>query len=50
MRRCAWCDRVWTAAGWHEPTPEAEAEADYETATICPDCKDALVKLGLSAS
>jgi hypothetical protein len=46
-RRCAWCNRVWTAEGW-EDSPEAEA--DYETSTICPDCVDSLTKLGLTAS
>jgi hypothetical protein len=39
VRRCAWCDRVWTNAGWAE---SASAEPDRETATVCPDCNATL--------
>jgi hypothetical protein len=47
VRRCAWCNRVWTADGWQELVEE---EADRETATICPDCQERLKELGLSAT
>jgi hypothetical protein len=47
MRRCAWCERVWTSEGWqHSPYV---SEADRETSTICPDCAEALVARGQSA-
>jgi hypothetical protein len=43
VRRCAWCDRVWTGDGWRG-TP-GEPDHEHETATICPDCADDLTKL-----
>jgi hypothetical protein len=45
VRRCAWCDRVWGANGWHD---DARVSVEDETATVCPACVDWLRASGLS--
>ena len=47
VRRCAWCDRVFTASGW-QPLPRGRDASERETATICPDCTEQLQGLGMS--
>ena len=46
VRRCAWCDRLWTAHGWTVDCPPPAP--DRETATICADCADNLRAANLS--
>ena len=48
VRRCAWCDRVWTRHGWkaHQQAPEPQSE--HESGTICTTCADALRDANLS--
>jgi hypothetical protein len=46
-RRCAWCSRVWTAAGWAAAESEPLAP-EHETSTICTDCVSELQQRGVS--
>jgi hypothetical protein len=44
-RRCAWCRRAWTEAGW---LPGIGEDPQRETATICPHCVARLQERGAS--
>ena len=46
IRRCAWCERVWTDDGWSDRQPKPEPER--ETSTICSECVDDLQAVNLS--
>jgi hypothetical protein len=40
LRRCVWCNRVWTKDGWQQLVDEPQPDQETATGTMCPKCAE----------